>query len=252
MDDFDPKILKERVRREADRKIFEKVFDAQTLTTIHSLAVKGHFDVLEHIVSTGKEAHVFAATDSSGNTRAVKIFKKETTDFKTMQTYIEHDVRFRELRKDRRNLVYAWTKKEYKNLLMASRAKLNTPIPLASRDNIIVMEFIGEKTEAAPRLKELRPTRKEFESYLAQTIDFMAKLYKAGLVHADLSEYNILVKRKTLFFIDFAQAVLLNHPKAKEFFQRDVLNMANYFSKNGLETSYEEMYAAVKKRNEEL
>jgi len=252
IEDFDPKILKERVKREPDRKIFEKVFDRQTIMAIHSLATKGLFDVLEYIVSTGKEAHVFAASDVSGNIRAVKIFKKETTDFKKMIDYIKDDIRFKHLRKDRRNLVYAWTKKEYRNLLLVNKRKLPVPVPLGYKENVIVMEFIGEGGKTAPRLKDYKPTKKELEDFQEQIIDFVAQLYLAGLVHADLSEYNILVKDGKLIVIDFAQGLLLNHPRAKEFYIRDIKNLANYFSKKGLEISYDEFYEKVKKRKEEI
>ncbi|MCR4336004.1 MAG: serine protein kinase RIO [archaeon] len=251
-DKFDYDVLEKRIKQESDRKTFAKVFDNQSINAVHSLANKGLFDVLEHIVSTGKEAHVFAATDVSGNTRAVKIFKKETTDFKRMNEYIVDDRRFQNLRKDRRNLVFAWAKKEYKNLLLANRANLSVPVPLGIKENVIVMEFISENNKPAKQLKETKSTKKELETYLEQIIDFMAKLYLAGLVHADLSEYNILVQKKKLVIIDFAQAVLLNHPKAREFFERDVTNIANFFSKKGIKISFEELYAKIKAHKNEL
>ncbi|MFH1391610.1 MAG: serine protein kinase RIO [Candidatus Diapherotrites archaeon] len=251
-DEFEYDVLEKRIKQEGDRKTFAKVFDDQSIKAVHALANKGLFDILEHIISTGKEAHVFVATDVSGNPRAVKIFKKETTDFKRMQEYIVDDRRFQGLRKDRRNLVFAWAKKEYKNLLLSNRAGLSVPVPLGIKENVIVMEFIGENNNPAKKLKETKTTKKELEAYLEQIVDFMARLYLAGLVHADLSEYNILVKDKNLVIIDFAQAVLLNHPKAKDFFERDVRNMANFFSKKGLKISFEVLYAKVKTRKNEL
>ena len=247
-EDFDYCEFEKRIKQESDKKIFEKVFDAQTLKTLHTLATKNLFDSLEHIISTGKEAHVFIAKDTSGNSRAVKIFKKETTDFKRMHEYIADDRRFKGIKKDRRNLVYAWSRKEYKNLMIANKAKLQVPMVLGFKDNIIVMEFIGETGKASPRLKEIKPTKEQLKNYKEQIIEFIAKLYLAGLIHADLSEYNILVKQNDLYIIDFGQAVLLNHPCAKEFFERDVRNIANYFSKQGLETSFEELYSEIKKK----
>jgi len=244
--------LEKRVKHESDRKIFQQVFDKKTLRAVETLANKGMFDFLEHVVSTGKEAHVFAATDSSKNIRAVKIFKKETTNFKTMSEYIEGDIRFKDLRKDRMNLVFAWAKKEYKNLLLANKAALPVPLPLGIKENVIAMEFIGKDDKPAPRLKEYKPTKKELETFKVEIIDFIARLYIAGLVHADLSEYNILVQNGKLIMIDFAQALLLNHAKAKEFFERDIRNVASYFSKQGIETDYEELYEKVKERKEQL
>jgi len=252
-EEFDDEIyekMKMRIRSETDRKIFQQVFDSKTFEAMQALANKGSIDVLEHIISTGKEAHVFIASDVSGNKRAVKIFKKETTHFKKMNQYIDGDPRFRNLATDRRGLVLAWARKEYKNLVAASNAHLAVPLPIAIRENTIVMEFIGEGENAAPRLKDIVPAEKDLIEFRKQTVQFLSGLYLAGLVHADLSEYNILVKGKELTMIDFAQAQNQNHPRAKEFFERDVANMASYFSKAGLETSYGELYAMVKKEKE--
>lgn len=251
-DEDDNEIFKRRFRQEIDRKTFAKVFDKQTLDTLQELAQKGHFDVLEHIVSTGKEAHVFAATDQSGKTRAVKIYKKETTDFKRMADYIIGDNRFRNVRKDIRDLVTAWAKKEFKNLSSATQAHLNTPLPLAFKDNIVVMEFIGTGDAAAPRLKEVKLLPGQAEQFYKETVDFIAGYYLAGIVHADLSEYNILVHEGRTWVIDFAQAVILSHPKAREFFLRDVENLSAYFRKQGVKTTPEKMYADIKARKNEL
>jgi len=252
LEDFDFEILKKRIKNEADRKIFAKVFDSATIKVIHDLASKELFDVVEHVISTGKEAHVFVASTLSGDKRAIKIFKTLTANFNRMNEYIEGDVRFKKIRKERRQFIFSWTKKEYKNLLIASKAYLSTPIPLGYKDNVLVLEYIGEGENASPKLKELKPTKQDIENYYEQFVDFVAKLYLAGLVQADLSEYNILVKDKKLVFIDFAQAVLLNHPRAKEFYERDLKHMAIYFTKNGLKNSFDELYQDVKDRKEEL
>ncbi len=251
-DGFEFEKIERTFKNESDRKIFEKVFDKRTLKALHTLSTKELFNFVEHIISTGKEAHVFVALDKGNNRRAVKIYKTLTTDFKRMNEYIEGDERFKNLKKERRQLVFAWAKKEFKNLSVAANAHLSAPLPLGSMENVLVMEFIGENNEAAPKLRETKPTQKELKNYYGQTIDFIARLYLENLIHADLSEYNILVRNKELVFIDMAQAVLVTHPKAREFFERDVTNMASYFSKNGLETGFEGMYAAVKARKEEL
>ncbi len=255
---FRTQLLRRRIEDQQDRRTFQKVFDAQTLDVVQTLAQKGLFDVLEHIISTGKEAHVFVARDTNGNKRAVKIFKKDTSDFKRMNEYIAGDVRFKNLPHDRRSLVLAWTRKEYKNLLIASKARLSVPLPLGFKENVIVMEFIGEEQQGRPRLKDTKPSKKELTSYRSQIVDFIAGLYLAGLVHADLSEYNILVEDigkpagPRLVAIDFAQALLVRHPNARDFFERDVRNCSNYLTKAGLATEYDELYAMVKKRKDEI
>ena len=248
-DEYDFEIIRKTFKDESDRKIFEKVFDKKTIAVIHRLATKNLFNVVEHIISTGKEAHVFVASDGAGNKRAVKIYKTLASDFKNMMQYIEGDFRFKNVKKDKLSLVYAWAKKEHKNLSLAAAAGLSVPLPVGVRDNVLVMEFIG-KEKAAPALRETKPLQKELENYYEQTIEFMAGLYNTGLVHADLSEYNILVWNKRLVFIDMGQAVLLSHPRAREFFERDARNMSDYFTKNGFKKTFEELYADVKSRKE--
>src|SRR3989344_1595696 len=93
-DEHDFEVLKRRVRLESDRKIFQSVFDGKTLDAVQALALKGIFESIERIISTGKEAHVFVGIDGNGNKRAVKIYKKDATGFKKMNTYIEGDRRF--------------------------------------------------------------------------------------------------------------------------------------------------------------
>lgn len=245
-------VMERRIRTEADRKIFHQVFDSKTLDAVQALALRGVFEAIEHIISTGKEAHVFLASDAAGKKRAVKIYKKEATGFKKMNSYIVGDRRFRDLRKGRWGIVFAWARKEFKNMRRANGAGLSAPMPIGLKDNVLVMEFIGNGEEASPRLKDTRPTQDELERYREQVAEFAAGLYLAGLVHADLSEYNILVRNDKLVVIDFGQAMLLNHEKAKSFFERDMKNMAIYFTKSGLETTYAEFYAMVKARKEEM
>lgn len=232
------------IKEEKLRNIFNQVFDYFTIEAIHELANKGYIDYLEHIVSTGKEAHVYKARDKSGNVRAVKIYKIETSSFKNMRAYIEGDVRFKHVGPDRRDVIYVWTRKEYKNLEKFVEADVRVPMPYAFNQNVLVMEFIGDEG-AAPILKE-KPIE-DVEGLYKRIVEELAKMiYRAELVHADLSEYNILNYNEEPVIIDCGQAVLLSHPMAKEFFERDVRNMCNYFRKRGLEKTPEEMKADIK------
>ncbi len=228
--------LDEIVKEEQARDIFGKVFDKSTIAALHALSQKGYFDFVEFVVSTGKEAHVFRAQDHSGNYRAVKIYKTLTTDFKHMRDYIEGDQRFKEIKKNKRGLIRQWTRKEFKNLETFNETGIRAPLPLAFRDNVLVMEFIG-KEKAAPTLKQapfndLKALREQLAEWLALMVE------KARLVHADLSEYNLLNLEGELVLIDCAQSVLTSHPKAKYFFERDAKNVSNYLTKMGLKTPY--------------
>jgi len=244
----DDELVKKYFVNEKDRKVFGDVFDKSTIQAIHILAKKGYFDVLEFVISTGKEAHVFRAVDSSGTYRAVKIYTILTSDFKNMEKYIAGDIRFKNVKQGKRELVFAWTRKEFRNLEILMRSKCASPQPFAYKENVLVMEFIGEEGVASPTLKERGMDASEADDFYNQVIEFVAKaFFRGNLIHADLSEFNILVNDQKLVMIDVGQAVLNSHPKAKEFFERDCTNVAKYFSKHGLKKSKEDVIADVKK-----
>jgi RIO kinase 1 len=241
------------LKEEKIRRVFAKVFDFHTIQTVHALATKKYFDEVEFVISSGKEAVVFRARDSKNNYRAVKIYKISTSNFKHMNDYIEGDLRFKNIRKTKKDIVFAWTKKEFKNLERARKAGVRVPVPLTFLNNVLVMEFIGKNGIPAPLLKDVKIEGiNEVKKIVSKMIEWVALLYNAGLVHADLSEYNVLVNGEELVLIDNGQAVLLSHPRAKEFFERDVKNIANFAIKKGWNKSFNSILALVKKRIKEL
>jgi RIO kinase 1 len=238
--------LRKFVPKEEARKTFAKVFDAGTISAVHRLSTKQYFQVLEHVVSTGKEAHVFLARDKAGNPRAVKLYKTDTSDFTKMDRYLKGDRRFGKVKGTKREIVFAWTRKEFKNLLLMNEAGIRCPMPVAFFENVLVMEFVGDRQgNAAKTLKELPP--KDLQGSYATLTEWLARLlYKAELVYGDFSEYNILNHSGELVLIDAGQAVLTSHPEAETFFERDLRNMAAWFSKKGLKKSVEEIKEDVK------
>ncbi|MDO8634163.1 MAG: serine protein kinase RIO [archaeon] len=249
-----PEDFKKLFSEEKVKKIFDKVFDNQSILTLHSLAKKGFFETVEFVVSTGKEAHVFRAVDVSENFRAVKIYKIETSTFRNLAKYLEGDRRFKDVKHSKKDIVFAWAKKEFRNLSLCREAKASAPMPTAVKNNVLVMEFIGENGIACRTLKEHgEHDTKTLEDYYRQTVEFIARiLYLKELVHADLSEYNILVKGKKLVFIDIGQGVLTTHPSAEEFFKRDVKNITEYFTRQGLEKSFEDAIKDIKEAGKML
>ena len=212
--------LKERM------KIESEVFDRSTLLSLAKLISKGILKSVDWPVSTGKEANVFRGTASDGKNVAVKIYKVETTKFVKRKEYLEGDPRFGKFRGRERDLVFAFAQKEYKNLGICEKAGIAAPKPYYQHRNILVMEFLGMKGLPFPMLHDVGPAEGEFR----QLIGEVRGLWKAGLVHADLSEYNILVGRK-LYVIDWGQGVVSGHPKAEKYLRRDVENILDYFSK---------------------
>ncbi len=238
--------LRKFVPKEEARKTFAKVFDSGTIAAVHRLATKHYFQVLEHVISTGKEAHVFLARDNAGNPRAVKVYKTSTSDFNKMDRYLKGDRRFGKAKGSKRDIVFAWTRKEFKNLLLMNEAGIRCPMPVAFFENVLVMEFIGSREgKAAPTMKETPPASPE-KAYSLLTEWLARLLFKAELIYGDFSEYNILNNAGELVLIDAGQAVLTTHPEAEAFFERDLRNMAAWFSKKGLKKKMEEMKTDVK------
>ncbi|MFA5862089.1 MAG: RIO1 family regulatory kinase/ATPase, partial [Candidatus Thermoplasmatota archaeon] len=108
--------LKTKKKDADDRKTLDEVFDQQTLLILYKFISNGYIETLDYPISTGKEANVFHATTPQGDAVAVKIFRTNTATFRSFMTYIAGDPRFGHVRPNRRDIVYVWAQKEYKNL----------------------------------------------------------------------------------------------------------------------------------------
>ena len=229
-----------------DLKVREEVFDVPTLKALYRLANKKFIRSLGGVMSTGKEANVFHAIGEKGEI-AVKIYRITTSGFKAMQEYIIGDPRFKSVKHTKKDIVIAWTKKELRNLMRAYDAGVRVPLPIISERNVLVMEFIGKDGIHAPLLKEVASEIEDPIGTYERITEYMSLLYhEAGLVHADLSEYNIMYDGEPIF-IDMGQSVLLSHPRAEEFFVRDVENIVRFFRKLGVECSEEGLIAEIKR-----
>ncbi|MFH1470998.1 MAG: serine protein kinase RIO, partial [Candidatus Micrarchaeota archaeon] len=186
---------------------------------------------IDYPVATGKEADVFRASTETGYL-AVKIYRIETSNFLKMQDYMIGDPRFSNMKKNKRDIVFAWTKKEFRNLCLFEGLGVRVPKPVAFKKNVLVMEFIGEEGVPDSTLKQMGTETPE--KTLETVLGFVKVLYKHNLVHADLSEYNILMHAGEPYIIDVGQAVLLNHPKAEEFLERDMRTLLKYFGRYGV------------------
>ena len=232
--------MKKQTRFEL-RKISESVFDKSTLMTLYELAKDKKLDEMVGIVSSGKESNVYHGFLGKREI-AIKIYAIEASEFKNMDYYIKGDRRFPAWR-NRRQLVYLWAKKEFKNL-MRVHEEVPCPEPIAVEKNVMVMSFIGEGGVAAPKLKDSPPENPE--EFLNEIVGFLKAMYKRGFVHGDLSEYNILNAGKPVL-IDFSQGVLKDHPYADELLGRDVKNLCQYFSGLGIEADEGEILGKIRK-----
>jgi RIO kinase 1 len=232
----------EHVIKDLDmRKIEGGVFEHTTLNSLGKLAMKGVVDRLVSPIATGKEADVFLGERNGGKV-AVKIFRLASASYfrkPTIMEYVIGDERFRKVKRDSRSIQMAWVQKEFRNLMIAQEARVSAPRPLGVEKNILVMDYIGRE-QAAPQIKDLDVDAEMLEDI----VENLRKLVKARLIHADISEYNILMGESPVI-IDFAQGVLNTHPKAEEFLARDLKNLCSFFSKRGIECELDEIAKRV-------
>jgi len=206
-------------------KVYKNVFSSFTERVLFKLTSENIIKGLESPLSLGKEANIFTALTEKGKRVIVKIYRLENCNFNKMYEYIIQDLRYMNIKKSKRNIVFKWTQREYKNL-MKVREVIKVPTPLAVKENVLVMEFIGNK-EPAPMLKDKEP--KNPEKFFNDIIENMRKLYKTGIIHGDLSKFNILNHNEKPVFIDFSQATLKESFNADYLLKRDIKNITDYF-----------------------
>jgi serine/threonine-protein kinase RIO1 len=216
-------------------------------------------------VKEGKEAIVYHAdggTESEGYDVAVKVFKR-IQEFRNRSAYVDSDPRYHGSKfrnADKRQQVELWTEKEYRNLVRAHRGGVAVPTPLMQKENVLFMRFLGDGGWPATQLREveLKRTSKRWRVLYIQCLAAIRRLYHcAKLIHADLSEYNILVCPMSqvenamnkseeakddlqIVLIDFGQAVELKHPDAMDLLKRDLSMVNAFFKKQDMKTLTED------------
>ncbi len=237
-------ISQKRIKGDDDRKVGSEIFDKSTLETLYKLANKNYLDILNGEISTGKEANVLKCLKDN-DYFAVKIYRIATSDFKKMNLYIDGDPRFNIRHNNKRQLITAWVLKEYKNLERLSNANVNVPKPITALNNVLMLEFIGDKNGIpAKTVKYQKPN--DIEKFIEKLLDETYKLiHDAKLVHGDLSVYNVMNFNEEPVIIDVSQSVISDHPLAKQLLERDIENLYNDFKKLGSKISLSEIESHI-------
>lgn len=151
--------------------------------------------------------------------------------FKDRERYVAGEYRFRNghCKGNPRKMVKLWAEKEVRNLKRISLCSaIKCPVPHIFKNNVILMDFIGKDGVAAPRLKDAHV--ESWHDAYEQTLMAIRNMFQvSNLVHADLSEYNLLWFEDSLYVIDVSQAVELDHPMALDFLRRDCSIMIDFF-----------------------
>ena len=222
------------------------LYDQQLITDVLAL-VKG-----------GKEANVYrcAAHESTGESLlAAKVYRPRMfRQLSNDRMYREgrsvimgdgtrlNDSDFREMRAIAKGTAFgkeirhtSWLMHEHKTLMTLHEAGAAVPRPWAIGDNVILMGYIGDEGMAAPTLNTVRLEPDEVKPLFAETLRNVEILLQQGLIHGDLSAFNILYWEGDITLIDFPQVTdIRSNPHARFILERDIARICEYFAQQGL------------------
>ncbi|MFM9919277.1 serine protein kinase RIO [Lacisediminihabitans sp. H27-G8] len=219
----------------------------------------GAFETELGIVKSGKEADVFLieravpGSDRSSILAAKRYRGPETSDFHRSSQYREGRGmrRSRDTRAVARGSTYgrsvaagAWVNAEFEALCTMYERGVAVPYPVQVLGTELLMEFVGDGTQAAPRLAQVRASADHIADYFAQVRQILLGFARAGSAHGDLSPYNLLVHHGRVIAIDLPQLVeVVSNPNGMVLLLRDCVNVCDWFARHGLDCDAEVLYA---------
>jgi RIO kinase 2 len=199
-------------------------YTAYDLLALNAL-VKGEvLEALGSSVGVGKEADVYEGFTPDKTRVAIKFHRLGRTSFRDTR-------RKREYLADRRHISWLYQSRlaaenEYKALQLMFEAGVNVPKPISQNRHTIVMSYIEGHQLSDVAFLDVP------EEFLDDIIENVRIAYKAGVVHSDLSEYNVLVDNEAeVWIIDWPQYITIDHPNSKETLERDIRNIVYYFQR---------------------
>ena len=223
---------------------------------------QGAVDTELGILKTGKEADVFLVEradpleQDQGVVLAAKRYRStEHRTFHRSASYTEGRSmkRSRDERALKRKSTFGrevaageWAISEWAALVRLWNLGLPVPYPVQIDGTEILMEWITYDGQTAPRLAETRPEPALLQSYFNQLRDVLATMVQTGIVHGDLSAYNILAAGPRLVIIDLPQIVdLVGNLNGMDFLQRDCANVCGWFRSRGLEVDGDALFGEL-------
>ncbi len=240
----------------------ERAWILDSLGIFHDLQ---WFTDIIRLVKGGKEATVYqclASPDSAvkGSYLAAKVYRprrfrnlrkdhiyregRSELDEEGILIFKEKMIKAIQQRSDYgREVMHAsWLEHEFKTMKILQAAGADIPVPYASGNNAILMDFIGDEWGAAPTLNSVELDTSEARMMFDRIIFNVEILLANGRVHADLSAYNVLYWEGDIVLIDFPQAIS-PHENRSAFiiFERDMRRICEYFIGQGLNINYQEL-----------
>jgi RIO kinase 1 len=207
-----------------------------------TLVLNGFVDEVIRQLMSGKEADVYVV-HSHGEIRCAKVYKEADKRSFSQQAQYQEGRKVRNSRQARamgKNTRFgrkeqegAWHNTEVETLSRLADAGVRVPKMFNYSDGILLMELVvDEQGNPAPRLNDLRLTAEQARDYHSRMIGQIVLMLCAGIVHGDLSEYNVLVGADGLVIIDLPQAIdATSNNNAGRMLERDVGNMTAYFGR---------------------
>ncbi len=223
---------------------------------------RGAVDTELGILKTGKEADVFLVEradphdPAGGVVMAAKRYRdSDHRSFHRSSSYAEGRSvkRSRDERALKRKSTWGrivasgeWAVSEWDALKRLWALGAAVPYPVQIDGTEILMEWITVGDETAPRLAQTRPDAGLLGSYFEQVREFLALLVQEGLVHGDLSPYNILAAGERLVVIDLPQVVdLVGNPNGLDYLLRDCTNLCTWFRGRGLDVDEQDLFGEL-------
>ena len=207
---------------------------------LQSLVDEGLIDSVVRQLMSGKEAMVYVVR-CGDDTRCAKIYKEATQrSFRQAVDYTENRkvknsrsarAMAKGIKFGRQEQEAAWQSAEVDALYRLAAAGVRVPQPFNFHDGVLLMELVVDaEGDAAPRLNDVDFTEAEALAHHATLIAEVVRMLCAGVVHGDLSEFNILLAADGPVIIDLPQAVdAAGNNHAQRMLLRDVANLRDFF-----------------------
>jgi len=214
----------------------------KTPERLRPLLDEGLIDAVQRQLMSGKEAMVFVVRRGD-ETLCAKVYKEAThRSFRQAVDYTENrktknSRQARAMAKGtkfgRQAMEAAWQSAEVDALYRLAAAGVRVPRPINFHEGVLLMELVCDAHgDAAPRLNDMSFTPDEARAHHATLVREVVRMLAAGVVHGDLSEFNILVAADGPVIIDLPQAVdAAGNNHAAAMLERDVANLRHYFGR---------------------
>lgn len=215
-------------------------YNAYDILALNALVKAEMLEYLGPSIGIGKEADVYEGVTPDDRKVAVKFHRIGRTSFRDTK-------RKREYLADHDHTSWLYQSRlaaetEYEALSLMHEAGVQTPNPIYQNRHTIIMQYIK-----GIELSEILVIENA-EIFLMEILDNLKKAYEAGVIHSDISEYNILIDDKTeVWIIDWPQYITSDHPNADETLERDIKNITYFFErKHNIDMTLEEAVEYVK------